>query len=570
MSEKITFGELIESIAEETNHSKKFTHDFIKDFVDVINGGLEDDGHVNIAGFGKFALRRMEEREGYNPQTEEKITIPAHNKVVFKPYKDLRELVNAPYAHLEPELLEEDTTTDEESEDTDASDQDDFIPTAPPTSHQPSEEDMEAEDKEEAPFNLKDEITPLGSDSENKNKKDDEEDPFGLDDDFDQPEDESAVDDSDQDEGDEDNGDIIEFNAEEEENEDDFDIDNFINSIESSETESAENSDAQADALQDDAEDAEAEESVSETEEEGNPFNLDSSDEETEDDLNDFTGASEESGEETTEEQTVEDTSNAEEEQEGEKSRYAPNFEDAENTTEEEKDEKETANTPSLASKRHSRNRTSKMPIIAAAAVVLLLLAAGAWYFTTSSDSSAPEMATGQPTSTTEVADQQDDQQRSSANTESQTSNQQATQQNQQSQTSGSAETTQTAQSTDQESLKIEKGQTLWSIAEEKYGNPRLWPWIYGNNGSLKDPDLILAGNSLSVPLPSGPQNTLNATDSVGVAKGYLSTYRWYKNNQSSIARDHLWAAKSYYDNIRSIADIQIDKADLTYANRAR
>ena len=107
MSEKVTFGELIESIAAETDHSKQFTHDFLKDFVDVIHGGLEEDGKVNIAGFGKFKLRHVEEREGYNPQTEEKMTIPAHNKIVFKPYKDLSELVNAPYAHMEPTLLEE-------------------------------------------------------------------------------------------------------------------------------------------------------------------------------------------------------------------------------------------------------------------------------------------------------------------------------------------------------------------------------------------------------------------------------------------------------------------------------
>ncbi len=107
MSEKITFGELVESIAEKTDNSKKFTHDFLKDFVSVINSGLEEDGKVNIAGFGKFELNQVDEREGYNPQTEEKMTIPAHNKVNFKPYKGFRELVNTAYSHLEPELLEE-------------------------------------------------------------------------------------------------------------------------------------------------------------------------------------------------------------------------------------------------------------------------------------------------------------------------------------------------------------------------------------------------------------------------------------------------------------------------------
>ena len=88
--------------------------------------------------------------------------------------------------------------------------------------------------------------------------------------------------------------------------------------------------------------------------------------------------------------------------------------------------------------------------------------------------------------------------------------------------------------------------------------------------GSLSDPDVIIAGQSLDVPLPSGPQNRLNASDSVGVAKGYLATYQWYKNNDSSNAKNHLWGAKLYHSNIQNLADIQIDKDDLSYANSAR
>jgi hypothetical protein len=212
------------------------------------------------------------------------------------------------------------------------------------------------------------------------------------------------------------------------------------------------------------------------------------------------------------------------------------------------------------------------MPIFAAAAVVLLLVAAGAWYFTTSSKSNvsnAPQMVTSQ-TSTSDVVDQQKSQQQPSANNQAQKQSQQAADQSQPKKTSSADAAKTAAQTSNSENLEIQKGQTLWSLAEEKYGNPRLWPWIYGNNGSLEDPDLILAGSSLSVPLPSGPRNTLNSADSVGVAKGFLSTYHWYKSNESPIAKNHLWAAKSYYDDIRSIADTQIDKADLAYANQAR
>ncbi|MDZ7773610.1 MAG: HU family DNA-binding protein [Balneolaceae bacterium] len=128
MSEKVTFQELIDAMSEETDRSKQFTHDFMKGLVSVIHRGLEEDRKVNIAGLGKFGLREVDEREGYNPQTGEPMTIPAHNRVTFTAYKELRERVNAPYAHREPELLDD----DEPEEDT-TSRQSDFIPTAPPT-----------------------------------------------------------------------------------------------------------------------------------------------------------------------------------------------------------------------------------------------------------------------------------------------------------------------------------------------------------------------------------------------------------------------------------------------------
>lgn len=127
MSEKVTFQELIDAISEETDHSKRFTHDFMKGLVSVIHEGLEEDRKVNIAGFGKFGLKKVDEREGYNPQTGEAMTIPAHNRVTFKAYKDLRERVNAPYADREPELVDKDEEEDTKTQ------QPDFIPTAPPT-----------------------------------------------------------------------------------------------------------------------------------------------------------------------------------------------------------------------------------------------------------------------------------------------------------------------------------------------------------------------------------------------------------------------------------------------------
>lgn len=107
MSEKITFSELVELIAEQSKQSQASTNSFIGELVNIIESGLRKSGSVSISGFGKFELRWMNERPGVNPQTGEEITIPGQNKVVFKPYKALREDVNRPYSKMEAQVLDE-------------------------------------------------------------------------------------------------------------------------------------------------------------------------------------------------------------------------------------------------------------------------------------------------------------------------------------------------------------------------------------------------------------------------------------------------------------------------------
>ncbi|MEL7834199.1 HU family DNA-binding protein [Fodinibius sp. Rm-B-1B1-1] len=545
MSEKITFGELIESIAAETDHSKQLTHDFLKDFVNIINGGLEEDGKVNIAGFGKFELKHVDEREGYNPQTEEKMTIPAHNKIVFKPYKDLRELVNAPYAHMEPKLLEatpaesgEPTNSDSKSEvnetknvenpstSADANDdgsddctsregklrEDDFIPTGPPTSH--DEEVLES-----APDNTK------GDTNDN---------PFNF------AEDDSTKSPEVKNESDDDNGDIVEFDGDssDEEDSDEEILEQFIG-----------------------------------TEEEITPEDVDSQ--------VDLTPKSEEYEEipsaDSNEEILAEEVEKLEKTAE-ELKQQSDQAKDDQEPKEEEKQDVEAL--PMLEMQR-SDNRTSAVPYVAAAVILLLLVVGGTWYYSNMSDSNMPLISSEQTTASADVTSSQaaDDRQEEISNEETDEAQQSEAANQSTSNNSNPSNNTQSTQQAAQPvstttqnetSVEIEEGQTLWSMAEERYGNPRLWPWIYGHDGSLDDPDVIYAGSSLSVPLPSGPQNTLNATDSVGVAKGFLATYKWYKSNETAVAKNHLWAAKRYHKNLQQIADISIDKADLSFANSAR
>ena len=575
MSEKVTFGELIESIAEETEHSKQFTHDFLKDFVDVINGGLEEDGKVNIAGFGKFELQHVDEREGYNPQSEERITIPAHNKVVFKPYKDLRELVNAPYAHMEPKLIEQEETetidedrsspnqqeqaiepqTEETSVEGDKSshedneqfkqeqkadpdipesseeqefNEDDFIPTAPPTSHEQLNDEDEANDENQLetgqgyPFNLGE-------------QRDDEEEKLSQ----------SSTSEPSDDKDDDDNGDIVEFNATQSGSEDDL-LDEFIGS------EEKEDHDEPSDDLDEltDTEEAQDESENNESHELAGSVSSEEKD------------------------KIEEETTKSEEEVLAEEVEKLE--ETAENMKQDQSDQVDRENEeiplPTAATRRPS-DRSSSFLYVAAAAIILLLIAGGAWYYSTLSTSDAILISsTEEQTVSADDSKQQDNnQQQQEAAQQGPKNTQQATQNQSQSAAQSSATTPTTNNTTSKnQPVEIKEGQTLWSLAEDRYGNPRLWPWIYGNNGSLDDPDLIYAGSSLSVPLPSGPQNTLTETDSVGVAKGYIATYKWYKSNEETKARNHLWAAKLYHNDLQQLADVPIDKTDLSYANKAR
>src|SRR6056297_697207 len=105
MSEKITFKELVDLIATQSNQSRNSTNSFIHELVDIIENGLKKSGSVSISGFGKFELRWMKPRTGVNPQTGEELSIPGQNKVVFKPYKNLREDVNKKFSHLESKVV---------------------------------------------------------------------------------------------------------------------------------------------------------------------------------------------------------------------------------------------------------------------------------------------------------------------------------------------------------------------------------------------------------------------------------------------------------------------------------
>ena len=117
MSEKITFSELVEKLSAKTSQSQQSTNDFIHELASIIESSLGTGEKISISGFGKFELRWVDERKGRNPQTGEEITIPAQNKVVFKPYKALRNHVNKPFGNLESQVIGDDAPDEEDTSD---------------------------------------------------------------------------------------------------------------------------------------------------------------------------------------------------------------------------------------------------------------------------------------------------------------------------------------------------------------------------------------------------------------------------------------------------------------------
>lgn len=89
-------GDVITAIAEQAGISKKEATAAFDAFVGYISETCQRGERCAIPGLGSFNVTQRKAREGRNPRTKEKITIPASKNVRFKAGKDLRDAINAP------------------------------------------------------------------------------------------------------------------------------------------------------------------------------------------------------------------------------------------------------------------------------------------------------------------------------------------------------------------------------------------------------------------------------------------------------------------------------------------
>ena len=76
--------ELVASIAEKANITKKDAEKALAAFIDSVVAELKAGEKVQLVGFGTFEVRERAARQGINPQTKQAITIAASKNPVFK------------------------------------------------------------------------------------------------------------------------------------------------------------------------------------------------------------------------------------------------------------------------------------------------------------------------------------------------------------------------------------------------------------------------------------------------------------------------------------------------------
>jgi len=105
--EKIFIDEFCEMVSKKAKTSTEDSKKFIHTLFDSIGENLTKKQKIPIYQFGVFRKKWVSKKKGINPQTQEKITIPAHNKISFKPSAALAGKVNKKYRHLKPNVLDE-------------------------------------------------------------------------------------------------------------------------------------------------------------------------------------------------------------------------------------------------------------------------------------------------------------------------------------------------------------------------------------------------------------------------------------------------------------------------------
>ncbi|MGN1258981.1 MAG: HU family DNA-binding protein [Christensenellales bacterium] len=86
-------NDLIKGISEKSSLTQKEAKEALFAIAGLIKESLSKGDEVKLTGFGKFEVKQRSKRTTINPQTKQKIIIPATRVASFKAGKELKQAV---------------------------------------------------------------------------------------------------------------------------------------------------------------------------------------------------------------------------------------------------------------------------------------------------------------------------------------------------------------------------------------------------------------------------------------------------------------------------------------------
>ncbi len=86
--------ELIDAMAKDLDSSKKDIDLVLSTFMDVVKEALAKEEKVTLVGFGTFQVQQRKATTGINPQTKQKMKIPAKKYAKLKFSDKINEMLN--------------------------------------------------------------------------------------------------------------------------------------------------------------------------------------------------------------------------------------------------------------------------------------------------------------------------------------------------------------------------------------------------------------------------------------------------------------------------------------------
>ncbi|MDE6271952.1 MAG: HU family DNA-binding protein [Muribaculaceae bacterium] len=107
MNSKITLARLAQLVATKSGLDLSECEDVLRQLFKHISACLEGGESIRVKGFGTFKISPVEARKSVDVTSGLDNEIPAHNRIVFVPSKDLAAAVNAPFDMFETIVVEE-------------------------------------------------------------------------------------------------------------------------------------------------------------------------------------------------------------------------------------------------------------------------------------------------------------------------------------------------------------------------------------------------------------------------------------------------------------------------------